>query len=510
MSRRIWAGCAFLMLWILCAAGGVSAQTSSPADGQVYVVRAGDNLSRIAQQFDVTMSDLMRANGISDPNLIRVGQRLTIPGTQAPTATPEPTASTANNPTPEPTAVFDTVRAGDTLAGIARRNNTTLQELIRLNNIANPNIITLGQRLIVREGSIPATPQPGQNTAPTPDTQVSEGFARGITIFIQDQAPASVIPQVTELPLEWVKIDVTWASIEPSSGMFDFVALDDVVNALNAARKRVLLTITGTPVWARSMTREDGPPDDFATFGTFTAALAGHFNGRVAAYQIWNEPNLRRQWSSEFHAIDPAGYFELLRTAYAAIKSADGNTLVVSAGLAPTGYNDGVNALNDRLYLQSLYDLGLASTADAIAVHAVGFANPPDAECCQRPDGVSTHFENRSFYFKNTLEDYRAIMEANGDTRSLWVTKFGWGTSEDTATPGEGFVYVTYNSLVEQATYIPGAFNLARSLGYIGPMFLFNFNGCQFGVERPEECYFSLLGPSGAPRAAFNTLRAMR
>ena len=149
------------------------------------------------------------------------------------------------------------------------------------------------------------------------------------------------------------------------------------------------------------------------------------------------------------------------------IKAADPGAMVISAGLAPTGFNDGVNALNDRLYLQSLYDLGLKNVTDAVAVHAVGFANPPAAECCQKPDGVSTHYENRSFYFRNTLDDYHAITQANGDERPLWVTKFGWGTSEDAETPGDGLVYVTYNSLVEQATYIPGAYNLARSMGYI-------------------------------------------
>lgn len=510
MMRRMWAGCAVIMLVALCI-GSVSAQTATVPAGQTYTVQAGDNLSRIAQRLGVSMDALMAANNITNPNLIRLGQVLVIPGTTAATATPTAPAAATAAPTSAsvgmtPTAVFDTVRSGDTLAIIARRNNTTVQELIRLNNIANPDFIVVGQQLIVRDGRIAPTQAPGD----VPVSSQGEPFGRGLTIFIQDQPPATVVEQVSELPLNWVKIDVAWSAVEPSPGIYNFVQLDEAITALNRARIRVLLTISGTPVWARSVTQEDGPPDDFAAFASFTGVLADHFAGQVAAYQIWNEPNLRRQWSSGRHRIDPASYFELLRVARDSIKAADPAALVVSAGLAPTGFNDGVNALNDRLYLQSLYDLGLASVADAVAVHAVGFANPPDAECCQRPDGVTTHYENRSFYFKNTLQDYRDIMEANGDTRPLWVTKFGWGTSEDTPTPGESFVYVTYNSLVEQATYIPGAFNLAKGLGYVGPMFLFNFNGCQFAVQRPEECYFSLLGPSGAPRAAFNTLRAMR
>jgi polysaccharide biosynthesis protein PslG len=514
--RILTVGCAAVMFTALLWGGAAGAQNASPTAttpaGQTYTVQSGDNLSKIAQRFGVSLNALMDANNIRDPNVIRLGQTLIIPIAGATSTraaiTATPSATSAAVTTAEATAVYDTVRSGDTLASIARRNDTTLEELIRLNNIVNPDLILVGQRVIVRAGRIPATNEPGvSSTASSPEST----FGTGLTIFIQDQPPASVVQQVAELPLDWVKIDVSWEAIEPAQGIFNFVVLDEAVNALNRANINILLTLSGdTPVWARTVAQEDGPPDDFAAFATYTSTMAAHFEGRVAAYQIWNEPNLRRQWSSDRYRIDPASYFDLLRQAYAAIKAADPTAMVISAGLAPTGFNDGVNALNDRLYLQSLYDLGLKNVTDAVAVHAVGFANPPDAECCQKSNGVETHYENRSFYFKNTLDDYHAITQANGDERPLWVTKFGWGTSEDTETPGEGFVYVTYNSLVEQATYIPGAYNLARTMGYIGPMFLYNFNGCQFNVPRPEECYFSLLGPSGSPRAAFNTLRAMR
>lgn len=513
--RLLTAICTAVMFMALSWSGTAGAQTALPTatltSGQTYTVQSGDNLSRIAQRFGVSLTALMDANNIRDANMVRLGQILTIPTTVSASSTrifvtATPSAAT----TAETTAVYDTVRNGDTLASIARRNDTTLEELIRLNNVVNPDLVLVGQRILVHAGGAAATAtQTGDSSAS--DTPATMPFSTGLTIFVQDQPPTSVVQQITELHLDWVKIDVSWKAVEATRGDFNFTVLDEAVNALNQANIKVLLTLSGdTPPWARTSTQEDGPPDDFANFAAYTSAISAHFEGRVTAYQIWNEPNLRRQWSSDRHRIDPASYFDLLRQAYASIKAADPDAMVISAGLAPTGFNDGVNALNDRLYLQSLYDLGLKNTTDAVAVHAVGFANPPDAECCQKSVGVETHYENRSFYFKNTLDDYHAITEANNDARPLWVTKFGWGTSEDGVTPGEGLVYVTYNSLVEQATYIPGAYNLARNMGYIGPMFLFNFNGCQFNVPRPEECYFSLLGPSGAPRAAFNTLRAMR
>ena len=64
----------------------------------VYIVQPGDSLSGIALRFDVPIQDLSEANGIEDPNVIRAGQRLIIPGpTREPTATVPPTST----PTPE-------------------------------------------------------------------------------------------------------------------------------------------------------------------------------------------------------------------------------------------------------------------------------------------------------------------------------------------------------------------------------------------------------------------------
>jgi peptidoglycan-N-acetylglucosamine deacetylase len=136
--RILTAGCTAIMFMALLWGGTAGAQTASTATatpaGQTYTVQSGDNLSRIAQRFGVSLDDLMDANNISDANVIRLGQVLVIPGgagatstRAAVTATPSATAAAVT--TGEATAVYDTVQNGDTLASIARRNNTTLEEL---------------------------------------------------------------------------------------------------------------------------------------------------------------------------------------------------------------------------------------------------------------------------------------------------------------------------------------------------------------------------------------------
>jgi len=494
-------------------------------DGTFYTVQLGDNLSRIAQRFGVTVNAIAQANNLTNPDSISIGQRLIIPinltvtsipatVTITPTFTASPTAAQAATESASPTAegqqITQPILPGDTLSSFAQRHATTVKDLIRLNNIANPDLIIAGTRLIVRDGAVTApdaTPLPGQTAVPSVAQNVLYG--RGVSLSLQGQDPAVLIDSVISLNVDWVKLDVDWRSVQPQADVYDFGALDTVVFGLSDARIKLLLTLDNSPVWARTAQLEDGPSDDFAVFATFAGSLAARYTDRVAAYQIWNEPNLRREWFSDVHNIDPASYFDLFTQAHDAIKAQAPNALVITAGLASTGFNDGVNALNDRLYLQSLYDLGIANIADGIAVHALGFANPPESRCCQASDGVLTHFENRSFYFRDTIEDYRLIAEANGDERPLWVTKFGWGTAEGAADPSADFIYLTYTTALEQAQYAPTAFAVGQSLGYVGPMFLYNLNGCSIPDGRAEQCYFSLTSGDGTPRAAYNALRAM-
>lgn len=498
-------------------------------EGIRYTVRSGDTLSSIARLFGTTVGAIVQANGLANPDALRIGQMLIIPVAATPTAiatitpthtpTLPPTATPTltpevvieSTPTPAGEQIIETVLQGDTLSRFAQRHGTTVQDVVRLNNIANPDLIIAGTKLIVRDGTPPtdSTSTPDEGAGVSPDEPATIGYGRGVSLSLQGQDPATILDSAVSLNIDWVKIDVDWRSVEPENGVYDFEALDAVVFGLSDAGTDLLLTLDNSPVWARSQQLEDGPPDDFAVFARFAGTIAGRYAGRVAAYQIWNEPNLRREWFSDVHNIDPASYFDLFTQARAAIKTAAPDALVITAGLAPTGFNDGVNALNDRLYLQGLYNLGLNEVTDGIAVHALGFANPPDAQCCEATDGVLTHYENRSFYFRDTLEDYHQIAESNDDTRPLWITKFGWGTSEGTREPSADFVYLTYTTALEQAQYVPAGFTVGQSLGYVGPMFLYTLNGCSIPDGRAEPCYFSLTSADGTPSAAFNALKAM-
>ena len=108
-----------------------SAPIQAPATS-TYTVQSGDTLSSIAAKFGTNYQTLASLNGISNPNLIYVGQVLRVNGS----------ASAGS--------IYYTVRVGDNLSAIASRYGTSYQSIAALNGLANPNLIYAGQTLKIK------------------------------------------------------------------------------------------------------------------------------------------------------------------------------------------------------------------------------------------------------------------------------------------------------------------------------------------------------------------------
>ena len=104
---------------------------STSSNQNIYIVKSGDTLSQIAQDFGTTISAIANANNIQNVNLIYVGQRLVIP----------------NSDYHDLNHTLYTIKWGDTLWSISRRYGVSIAQLVKLNRIQNPNLIYAGNIL---------------------------------------------------------------------------------------------------------------------------------------------------------------------------------------------------------------------------------------------------------------------------------------------------------------------------------------------------------------------------
>lgn len=118
---------------LIPTSNGPSEETPTPSEGQYYTVQPGDSLYKIANQFGVTVDDIIRANNMTS-TVLQIGEQLFIP-----------TGEVVEEPSD---TISYTVKAGDSLYSIARNYGTTVNEIRRLNNLTS-DVLSIGQTLII-------------------------------------------------------------------------------------------------------------------------------------------------------------------------------------------------------------------------------------------------------------------------------------------------------------------------------------------------------------------------
>ena len=143
----------------LCAIVLLFAPSRATAQSPTYTVKAGDTLTSIATRFDTTVAILQQLNGLGTGDLIQVGQTLKLP-----VASDTPASASAGSG-----AAYYVVQPGDSLYRIALRYGMTERDLADYNEIANPDLISVGQALaipvnssLVKPGLIIDPPSVGQ------------------------------------------------------------------------------------------------------------------------------------------------------------------------------------------------------------------------------------------------------------------------------------------------------------------------------------------------------------
>jgi hypothetical protein len=324
-------------------------------------------------------------------------------------------------------------------------------------------------------GARPALPGPGREASP---------LVGAHTLRADD----ALLQLVAESGFVWLVQLLEWREVEPLPGELFWEYADWLVRAADYYGLELVLRLDHPPEWA--LAPGNALPFDVAAYAAFVGRVADRYRGRVAAYVVWNEPNLAVEWGGQ--PPDPAAYTELLCAAQAAIRAADPQALVVSAGLAPTNHAAD-SALDDRLYLRAIYAAGAAACFDVLGAHPYGFAYPPG-------DPATAH-DGLNFA---RLADLWAIMVEEGDgAKPVWATELGWTTEP----VGADQLWLGVSE-EEQARYLVGALEQAcQAWPWLERIAIWNVStGLPAGDEKRG---YSILAADGTPKPAYGALAAM-
>ena len=372
-------------------------------------------------------------------------------------------------------------------------------------------VLLLG--LVGCEAEMPVVVATAVPPTPTPiPTNACERFAE-VTVLETAVSPAPITSTTTPLPryaVHTLFVDETivnlaaeagfdtivqvlpWRDVQPAPDQFAWDAADALVKTVRQRGLNLVLRLDMPPDWA-VQNDPAGLPFDLAAYGGWVTAVAQRYQGQILGYIIWNEPNLAAEWSRsggnlEDHwarfdgwVADPADYVGVLGVAFRQIRAADPQALVVGGGLAPTNETS-PRAVDDRVFLEQLWAVGMADCLDVLALHAYGFGLSPDA-----PDDIHNDLN------LGRIVQMHEIMQAAGVAKPVWITELGY-TVVDGNQPAV--------SEAQQADYLLAA--RARAADEWPWVALFTVWNLVYGRSPTDEMSgYSLVNPDLSPRPAF-------
>jgi len=340
---------------------------------------------------------------------------------------------------------------------------------------------------------VPATSTPRPPSAPP--GMASPDYGVQAFLWWRDEVAHRDLGLIRDAGFTWVKQWFAWRDIEgKGKGQYDWSTPDRIVNQVEDFGLNLIVRVDHEPEWAGP------PPGNVENFAQFLSAVATRYKGRIHAYQVWNEPNLAREWGDK--PPNAREYTQMLKRAYEVIKKADPNAIVVSAGMAPTTELS-QRAVPDAQFIQSMYNAGAKPYFDMLGAHGAGYKAPPEmdpGQVANDPNYYNVGDPNcpgdacRIYSFRH-VEDLRQIMVNNGDAnKRVVVLEFGWTRDERTNSP---YYWHRVDDQFMQGEYMVRAYGYAKKnwRPWIAVMSLIYMPDVKW-TQNDEQYWWSIMEPS--------------
>lgn len=308
---------------------------------------------------------------------------------------------------------------------------------------------------------------------------------KGMWSDYTDAQRAVVLDRLVEAGVDEVRIDVSWAMLQPDGpDSYDPWGVDFVDRVLAMAHSRglaPLVTLWMSPEWANGGRGDRALPLDPQDYARAAGWAAGRWAGTVSSWEVWNEAN-----SDDFmRGADPAAYAGLLRAAYPAIHAGNPAATVVFAG---TMYVD-------TDWIAQAYAAGVQGSFDAMAVHPyMGVAD----QAPETPDDGTQW----------TLDHVRALhelMTANGDgDKDIWFTEMGWSSHANA--PGAANWNLGVSEQVQAQLAVRALRHIQASYPYVTHAFWYTEHDRD--DSHLQDNHYGLLRQDLSPKPVYHALAA--
>jgi len=340
----------------------------------------------------------------------------------------------------------------------------------------------------------------------------------GVNTFLEQEVEpekrARSLQMIADAGFHWIRQSFPWYDIE-IHGKGDFEdrrhepyrsawdKYDNIVTLAEQYGLEIIARLEAPPEWSRhdGVARGAfGPPDDFADYGDYVGAVVSRYAGRIRFYQIWNEPNIYPEWGNQ--PVDPEAYTALLCLAYARVKAADPQAVVISGAMAPTAelgtWNPAYagNNLMDVIFLQRMYDAGAGACFDVMAVNDyMLWSGPTDHRL--RPTQNQVNFSRPLWV--------RDVMVANGDAhKPIWISEMNSNAAPEGIEARYGRV-----TPEQQARYSPLAYErIQREWPWVGVTTVWFFKRASDAERDQPMYYFRMVEPDFTPLPIYDSLSA--
>jgi len=317
------------------------------------------------------------------------------------------------------------------------------------------------------DASTPASAPAAVNIQPITSTTPVTGFSYGGHV----RGFGNSVGYMQRAGMTWAKKQVRYNQGDNPGNVAG------LINDAHANGFRILLGVVGDP----SQVNNGGYFEAYAGFVGGLAALGAD------AIEIWNEPNLDREWPGG--SVDPVLYTQLLAQSYNAIKGSNSNTMVISGAPAPTGFFGGCGPFgcDDLPFIQGMAAAGAANYMDCVGVHYNEGIVPPT---WNSGDPRSEYYTR---YYQGMVSTY---YNAFGRSKPICFTELGYLTSEGYGGLPPGFQWASNVTLADQASWLGQVRRLAQSSGIVRLLIIWNVDIMEYGADPMGG--FAIVRPDGS------------